>query len=306
MQEAKLARSNHFSFAPWLPVAASTAIMAMVAFLAANNVKHLNEASRWRRHSADVILSEQSVQNNLLEIQRGMRGYVTLGDTNALNSFYGNVAVEPSQMWELAAFTKDNPAQEKRARALASAITALIAFDKKAIATYTRYGFSGIAKLDKTGEGRAAFGRAQDILTLFSAEERRLWDVRDVSEQNQYHYMGQFLIGACALAIVLLLLAHNMASRELQSRRRAEDQLRKTIADLKTALAEVKTLHGLIPICAWCKNVRSDSGYWQTVEQYVRSHSDARFSHGVCPDCAARFKQDIARANQKPEMTAKT
>ncbi|HUA66766.1 MAG TPA: CHASE3 domain-containing protein [Alphaproteobacteria bacterium] len=421
--------------------------MAVVAFVAADIVKQLNTATKWRRHSADVILSEQSVQNNLLEIQRGVRGYVTLGDTNALNSFYGNVAVEPSQLWELSAFTKDNPGQEKRAHELADAVTALIAFDKKAIAVYQRDGFGGIAKLDKTGEGRAAFGRVQDILDLFSAKEQRLWDVRDVSEQNQYHYTGQFLIGACALAIVLLLLAHHMASRELQFRRRAEDQLRQTlllqnaildsadygivatdtkgvvqtfnraaqrllgysaaevvgkatpllwrdqtemaraaenlskqlgvpvnpgfeaiakkvqlesvdegewtyirkdgsrfpcmsvitalgkdsgaftgfiglfrdisdrrkhdqereqlIAQLKNALAEVKTLHGLIPICAWCKNVRSDSGYWQTVEQYVHSHSGASFSHGMCPNCAAKFKQDIARANQKSEITAR-
>jgi CHASE3 domain sensor protein len=305
MQEATPNRINRFSFPSWLPVAASTAIMAVVAFVASDNVKQLNQASQWRRHSADVILSEQSVQNNLLEIQRGLRGYVTQGDTNALNAFYGNVAVEPSQLWELSAFTKDNPRQQQRARDLANAIAALISFDKKAIVTYQRDGFTGTVKLDKTGEGRAAFGRAQDILHRFSAEEQRLWDLRDVSEQNQYHYMGQFLVGACALAVALLLLAHHLASRELQFRRRAEEQLRQMVTQLKTALAEVKTLHGLIPICAWCKNVRSDSGYWQTVEQYVRSHSDADFSHGMCPNCATKFKQDITRANQKPETVTK-
>jgi hypothetical protein len=70
-------------------------------------------------------------------------------------------------------------------------------------------------------------------------------------------------------------------------------------------LAEVKTLSVLIPICAWCKNVRSDTGYWQTVEQYVRINSDANFSHGVCPTCAARFKDEIVRANQKAEALSK-
>src|SRR5580698_613776 len=99
MWEAKSDRRGGFSFRPWLPVAASIAIMAVVAFVAAENVNHLNKATQRRRHSADVILSEQSFQNNLLEIQRSLRGYVMMGDTNALASYYGNVAVEPSQMW---------------------------------------------------------------------------------------------------------------------------------------------------------------------------------------------------------------
>jgi len=54
---------------------------------------------------------------------------------------------------------------------------------------------------------------------------------------------------------------------------------------LKKALNEIKTLHGLIPICANCKKVRNDQGYWQMVEEYVSEHSDVTFSHGICPDC---------------------
>jgi PAS domain len=93
--------------------------------------------------------------------------------------------------------------------------------------------------------------------------------------------------------------------RDISERKKHEQELEQLIAQLKSALAEVKTLSGLIPICAWCKNVRSDSGYWQTVEQYVRIHSDANFSHGVCPSCAARFKDEIVRANQKSEALSK-
>ena len=65
--------------------------------------------------------------------------------------------------------------------------------------------------------------------------------------------------------------------------------------DITDTLAEVKTLSGLIPICAWCKSVRNDHGYWQTVEQYVHSHSDASFSHSICPSCQEKFKDEIAR-----------
>lgn len=52
------------------------------------------------------------------------------------------------------------------------------------------------------------------------------------------------------------------------------------------ALGEIKTLNGLIPICCHCKKIRNDEGYWQHVEVYVRDHTHADFSHGICPECA--------------------
>ncbi|MGH8022690.1 MAG: hypothetical protein ACRED1_03855, partial [Limisphaerales bacterium] len=93
--------------------------------------------------------------------------------------------------------------------------------------------------------------------------------------------------------------------RDISERRKHEREREDLIAQLKTALAEVKTLSGMIPICAWCKSVRSDTGYWESVEQYMRSHSEANFSHGVCPGCAARFKDEIVRANQKSDALSK-
>jgi hypothetical protein len=59
----------------------------------------------------------------------------------------------------------------------------------------------------------------------------------------------------------------------------------KLINELQEALANIRTLKGLIPICASCKKVRDDKGYWQQVEVYVRDHSEAEFTHGICPDC---------------------
>lgn len=62
-------------------------------------------------------------------------------------------------------------------------------------------------------------------------------------------------------------------------------ELARRICELETALASVKQLQGLIPICAYCKKVRSDENFWLQVEAYLARHSDLRFSHGICPDC---------------------
>lgn len=69
----------------------------------------------------------------------------------------------------------------------------------------------------------------------------------------------------------------------------AEESQKKLIAELETAMSEIKTLTGLIPICASCKKIRDDQGYWQAVEVYIRDRTDAEFSHGICPDCARKL-----------------
>jgi hypothetical protein len=59
---------------------------------------------------------------------------------------------------------------------------------------------------------------------------------------------------------------------------------------------QIETLSGLLPLCAWCKKVRNDSGYWEQIEQYITTRSDASFTHGVCPDCRKKLLGDLAKA----------
>ena len=65
-----------------------------------------------------------------------------------------------------------------------------------------------------------------------------------------------------------------------------ELELKRLSINLAEAVASVRTLTGLLPICSWCRKVRDDQGYWEQVEMYVQKHSDATFTHGLCPDCA--------------------
>src|SRR5512139_3041895 len=69
-----------------------------------------------------------------------------------------------------------------------------------------------------------------------------------------------------------------------------ERTIRQQAAELKQALGDVKTLTGLLPICAWCRKVRGDRGYWKQIEEYLATHLETRFSHGVCRDCSTEVK----------------
>lgn len=81
--------------------------------------------------------------------------------------------------------------------------------------------------------------------------------------------------------------------QEMVERQRAEQEREKVIVELQEALAQVKKLSGLIPICASCKKIRDDKGYWQQIEAYIRDHSEAEFSHGICPECAKKLYPDL-------------
>jgi PAS domain S-box-containing protein len=80
---------------------------------------------------------------------------------------------------------------------------------------------------------------------------------------------------------------------DITERKRAEQERELLIEALQEALANIKTLRGMLPICASCKKIRDDSGYWSQIEAYIQAHSDAVFSHGICPDCARRMYGDI-------------
>ncbi|RJX32233.1 MAG: hypothetical protein C4531_06745 [Desulfurivibrio sp.] len=90
-----------------------------------------------------------------------------------------------------------------------------------------------------------------------------------------------------------LQAAYDRLAGELVERRRIEADLQEKKNSLEAALAQVKTLSGFLPICSSCRKIRDDKGYWQQIETYVREHSDAQFSHSVCPDCARSIYPDL-------------
>ncbi len=80
--------------------------------------------------------------------------------------------------------------------------------------------------------------------------------------------------------------------RDITKRRAAEEENAVLISQLRSALEGLKRLRGLLPICAWCKKVRDDQGYWKQVEKYIEDHSEASFTHGICPECLDKVKEE--------------
>lgn len=115
--------------------------------------------------------------------------------------------------------------------------------------------------------------------------------------------LGYELVGCLGSALMLagILLIRPM----FESFTSAEAQNKKLIAELQSALSKVKTLSGLLPICASCKKVRDDQGYWNQIEGFIATHSDAMISHGICPECSRRLYPDLAaKSGREPDKNA--
>lgn len=81
--------------------------------------------------------------------------------------------------------------------------------------------------------------------------------------------------------------------RDITHRKHSEAERENLIKKLEKALSDVKTLGGMLPICSACKRIRDDHGYWNQIETYIRDHSEAEFSHGICPACAKKLYPDF-------------
>lgn len=118
--------------------------------------------------------------------------------------------------------------------------------------------------------------------------------------QHEDWEFDEILIVAFLLMITLMVLAVRrwLVLSEINSSLQAAN------ADLESALAEVRQLRGIIPICASCKKIRDDQGFWHRVEAYVEDHSDAQFSHGICPECRDELYPSLSAELKKEKGSA--
>ncbi|MFZ1377400.1 MAG: hypothetical protein WAS25_12480 [Geothrix sp.] len=124
------------------------------------------------------------------------------------------------------------------------------------------------------------------------------------SEYLQTWYREALLSGSAALGLVSLSLVLAWMARSTW-RKQMDSQAERDhlIQDLTQALTEVKNLKGLLPICGHCKKIRDDQGYWNQMETYISEHTEATFTHGVCPDCAQDLRREMLARRAAPDQS---
>ncbi|MCX7770324.1 MAG: PAS domain S-box protein [Proteobacteria bacterium] len=132
--------------------------------------------------------------------------------------------------------------------------------------------------------------RLKDMPLLFSiifdVTDKLLAEKKNKEEEKKILYTF-IALSVISIAFLIMLLIY------LLKRRLYEKELLDKNKKLEEAQSEIKTLKGIIPICMYCKKIRDDAGYWNQLEKYITEHTDALFSHALCPDCADKFLKDF-------------
>lgn len=126
----------------------------------------------------------------------------------------------------------------------------------------------------------------QDVPVIMVTAQNDLSNLKEAFAAGAMDYISKPVNSVELLARVSSAL---LLKQEMDRRKNRELELRRSNEELQKALKEVKVLRGLIPICASCKKIRNDGGFWQQLEEYLGEHSEAEFSHGLCQPCIKKL-----------------
>ena len=109
--------------------------------------------------------------------------------------------------------------------------------------------------------------------------QARLFENRYLCKDGSYRWLLWNATPDSSLSVIYSV------ARDITERKRADAEREALVQQLQNALAEVRTLQGILPICSYCKRVRDDQNYWESVDAYISRHTNTQFSHSICPNC---------------------
>jgi len=156
----------------------------------------------------------------------------------------------------------------------------------------------------------AAAGALAGKLFLSSIKPGRGREVISLNDLNRSLRDAAFFLGVYSSVILasIIVFSSTLGSkvehyrRDISERRRAQAEKEKLISQLREALSNVKLLSGMLPICSNCKKIRDDKGYWNRIETYIRDHSEAEFSHSICPQCLESLYPEYSDDAEKKDL----
>ena len=313
-----------------LAIALFLAANALASLRAAVDLLEIRDRIAWTH---EVIEELQDVASLVKDADMEARAYALTGQPEFLEPHRIAVARIQSRLRALKAMAASDPAPLAQLPELERLVVSRVDFITHQIEVQEAEGRQAAAQQALAADdARYSMDQIQRVLQDMEQLERATLEQRkkDASEATRVAALTFLRVNATAL--VVLLLAYFLAISYLRRRERAREQiqaayneleervrertldlaraneelnkdieLRKKMAEereelvkkMMAALAEVKTLSGLLPMCSKCKSIRDDRGYWKRIEAYISEHSDAQFSHGLCPKCASDLYPDI-------------
>ena len=269
--------------------AAGVVLVLVVAFVAFRTVATLVDRANRVTHTEEVLEQLEVVLSLMNDVETGTRGYLLTGSQRDLEPYQSALEKVNREIKALRKLTADNPTQLRQIDSLEPLIESKLAYSRKLIALRNRKDFETARQLFLSGKGKQIMDQIRSTIRRVDDEQNPLSYLRTERVEESTHFASMIILVGCILSVVIAGLAFVIINRDVNHMRQAEAEKSSLVHQLQEALRNIKTLSGLLPICSHCKKIRDDKGYWHAVETYVISHTEAEFSHGICPDCLERF-----------------
>jgi len=281
----------------------------------------------------EIIEELQNVETLVKDADIEARGYLLTGHQEFLDPYRTAVGRIQARLRVLNVMAASDPDPLSRLPELERLVVERIDFISRQLESHESEGSQVAARQAiAAGDARFSMSEIRRVLHSMQRMERATLEQRKVEASEATRVAAMTFLRVNLTALTILVLAYFLAVSHLRRRERAREQiqaayneleervrertldlaraneelnkdieLRKKMAEereelvkkMMAALAEVKTLSGLLPMCSKCKSIRDDRGYWKRIEAYIGEHSDAQFSHGLCPKCASDLYPDI-------------
>jgi CHASE3 domain sensor protein len=278
---------------------AAASVIAFIAFHSISSLSALVQASNWVEQSHKINKQVAEIFTNVVEGQSAERGFLLSRSVKYLAAFEKTSRELPILLNDLRNQTSDNPRQQERLALLTRAVEGHVTGVDRLVQAPTIEREQRGSSLPATVKEMNLEDSIRVLATQMLDAENELLKTKNADEEHQATRAKLVIYFSLGVQGFLLVFIFVVFDSDLVGRKKAEERLARTneeleqrvkerdtlVAELQEALANIKTLSGLIPICANCKKIRDDKGYWNAVEGYIMQHSDAKFSHGICPDC---------------------
>jgi CHASE3 domain sensor protein len=264
---------------------AALLFLILISIVSYASIHDYSKAADSRNEANKAVKSLKATLSDLQDAETGQRGFLITGEEEYLEPYLKGVNSVTQQVNATRAFTTHSTNRNKL-DALNSLIAGKLAELDQTIELRKDAGFEAARQFVLTDKGKNIMDQIRKVIATMESEHEQMVAENERKAQIEANRARFVIILGSLLAIGIVTASSIVIRKELAERRRIQEALETKNRELQEALANVKTLGGLLPICANCKKIRDDKGYWNQIELFIRDRSNAKFSHGICPDCA--------------------
>jgi len=250
-------------------------LFVVTATVGLRTIARLEKDAALQSRAAEVATRLERLLSLVKDAETGARGYIITGDERYLEPFISARRNTPGDIVELRRLVLD-PDQRRRLDSLAMLVERDFVLLEERIEARDRGGFAAAQRLVARGTVKATTDSIRTAMSVMESAEAATLAERRSRTEGAIAAARRTIIAVIALAVIAGIAAIFMLIAAVRAKE------------------EVIRLSRMLPICAWCKNVRDDEGYWRQIEAYMSEHSGAEFTHGICPSCAARLTPQSA------------